>query len=83
LRPAPSQALPLAAPLPATTRVTVVRGPRPDAGRTLADRAPQILGGHLPPGSFPVIELDQRPDGPQLQDELERMTVGGAAGCPA
>lgn len=43
---------------------------------------PQILGGQLPQGRFTVVELDQRPNGAQVQDELERMTVGGwAAGC--
>ncbi len=35
----------------------------------------QVLKGILGEGGFTMVELDARPDGPQMQDVLEKMTV--------
>ena len=38
------------------------------------------MSNHLP-GQFAVVELNQHPDGQQLQDTLEQMTVGTGEAC--
>jgi hypothetical protein len=37
---------------------------------------PKIMSKHLPSEQYTIIELDTRPDCDQLQDALERLTVG-------